>query len=200
MTEAGGLLGPDLARWLSLRARSPAEAARRLAGRAAVRDLVRELDLFPWRGFTPTDRGRKPAFEGASADFSISHTADRMLVAVAKGRRIGVDIEEASPVFDSLALQRRMCSPAELARTATIDPVSRRRWLTRLWTAKEALSKADGHGLRKDFRTIELLPLAEMEWPDLPFVAAIATRSHNSAGTVEIWHPDLSVALALSER
>ena len=117
------LLGPDLERWRSLRARSPAVAARRLAGRAAVRDLVQEHDLFAWRGYEPTGRGRKPAFVDARADFSIAHSADRMFVAIMEGGRIGVDIERVDPVFDSAALQRRMCSPTELMLCSGARPV-----------------------------------------------------------------------------
>ena len=186
------LLGPDLEGWRSLRARSPAVAARRLAGRAAVRDLVQEHDLFAWRGYEPTGRGRKPAFVGARADFSIAHSADRMFVAILEDGRIGVDIESVDPVFDSAALQRRMCSPTELMCVQEIAPSARRGWLARLWTAKEAISKIDGRGLGCDFRSIEILPMSTPRTLEDPFVAAIATRSTDPAGGLEVCHPVLS--------
>ena len=186
------LMGPDLDQWRSLRARSPAAAARRLAGRAAVRDLVQEHDLFAWRGYEPTGRGRKPIFVGARVDFSIAHSADRMVVAIMEGGRIGVDIERVDSVFDSAALQRRMCSPTELTLVQALDPSARRRWLARLWTAKEAISKIDGRGLGCDFRSIEVLPPTTPLIPEDPFVAAIATRSSEAGRGLEVRHPVLT--------
>lgn len=124
---------------------------------AWVEDLVRRETPWPWRGITRADARAKPRLVGETdLDFSVSHRGDVILVAVARGVRIGADVE-TSPfdAFDSAALRRRMLAPAErhLDDPGTaLDRVA----LARVWTAKEALVKATGTGLSRDFRTFRV--------------------------------------------
>jgi phosphopantetheine--protein transferase-like protein len=79
------------------------------------------------------------------------------MVAVASGGGVGVDIEAAPfHALRSDALLRRMCSAREADRARAMTPVDRAAHLAQLWTAKEAVVKASGEGLSRDFRTFEI--------------------------------------------
>ncbi|MET0641868.1 MAG: 4'-phosphopantetheinyl transferase superfamily protein [Jiangellaceae bacterium] len=155
-------------------------------GRRWLEDLVRSADLFPWRGLRSAGPWRKPLLVGApEADASISHSGRFLLAAVTVGAAIGVDIEAAPfTAFDSPALQRRMCSPAELERAAALEPDDRRRWLASVWTAKEAVTKASGHGMATDFRTLS----ADAALPDAEADAAahLALLDHGTPVVVRL--------------
>jgi 4'-phosphopantetheinyl transferase len=124
--------------------------------RAWVEDIVRRRRLFAWRGIERVDTGTKPRFAGdPDADFSVSHSGTAVLVAVAEGARVGADIERAPfTAFDSRALRRRMCTPEELRGASRLPPDERQLFLASLWTAKEAVVKASGEGLARDFRSL----------------------------------------------
>jgi 4'-phosphopantetheinyl transferase len=125
-----------------------------------VEHLVKDHALFPWRGIDAAPPGEKPRFTGApDADFSISHSGRAVLVAVAEGRGVGVDVEAAPfRAFDSSALRARMCSDPELRRLREVQPDAQPATLAAWWTAKEAAVKASGRGLAEDFRTFEIIP------------------------------------------
>ena len=100
-------------------------------------------------GLRPLAGGTQARFRGGMGDFSVAHTEDSLLVAVAPTGQVGVDIETVGDVFDRASLQRRMCSPGELAR-APRDRARRREWFASLWTAKEAYLKAMRVGLSRE--------------------------------------------------
>ena len=98
----------------------------------------------------------KPYLEGNPVYFSLSHSEDRIVCAVAD-HPVGVDIERCRPV--SPGIMNRICTPAESeylsASTSKDDRV--RRFLL-LWTRKEAVFKIDGRLPRKDAETEVLNP------------------------------------------
>lgn len=86
----------------------------------------------------------KPRLVAAGGlDFSISHTHEGWsALAVAVDREVGVDIETGTRVADIAGLEGGVLAPEErggLVRSA--------RHLLKVWTRKEALLKATGHGL-----------------------------------------------------
>lgn len=149
-----------------------------------VEDVVRERKLFPWPGIAAARPWTKPRFAAASdADFSISHSGDTLLVAVAVGTRVGADVEQAPfAAFDSPSLRRRMCTPGEAARASELDDESRRRYLARLWTAKEAVVKASGAGLATNFR-------------DLPVPVSTHPAADDYEAHLAVWHEDSEPAI-----
>lgn len=76
---------------------------------------------------------------------SVSHGRGLVAVAASTGGPVGVDVESHRP-FDTAGLARRWFDPAELAWLAERpDPLA---GFLQLWTAKEAVGKALGTGLR----------------------------------------------------
>jgi len=141
--------------------RPPAALAEELRrARATARDWVRDLVTSRlgqhWAGFEETPAGRKPRPRGLpGVDVSISHSGRTLLVAVVRGGRLGVDVEdEPFDAFDHPSLVRRMCTASERDRVESLPAPSRRRALAQAWTAKEAALKAMGAGLAIDPRRI----------------------------------------------
>ena len=129
-----------------------------VAGRLLLRTAVAErLGVEPGTvplvtrctGCGGTDHG-KPAVAGSELEVSLSHSADTVVVAVAAGPAVGVDVEslvgqdvaprEALEVL--LSAEERRAAP----RWADLPVSDTLRW----WTRKEAVLKALGHGLTAD--------------------------------------------------
>lgn len=80
--------------------------------------------------------------------FNWSHSGERALVAVARSVQPGIDLEHrARRTRDVLALARRFFAATEATALERCDDASRPLQFLRLWTAKEALLKAQGRGL-----------------------------------------------------
>ena len=151
--------------WLSPQERARAarfgrEALRRryIVGRASLRRaLGRHLGIGP--AAVPIVRGPRgrPQLESESdLDFNISHTEGVALIGIARGCRIGVDVEHADRVVNADGLARKFLQPAEQATLAPLDERDRRARFLRYWTCKEAMSKATGDGLSAPFRELEV--------------------------------------------
>lgn len=79
--------------------------------------------------------------------FNVSHSGDRALVAVARDRRVGVDLERRQPDDSLLGVAESICTPAELATLRALTVPTQLATLLALWTRKEAYLKARGIGL-----------------------------------------------------
>jgi 4'-phosphopantetheinyl transferase len=92
----------------------------------------------------------RPALAGAdrSVQFSLSHSGDLVLVAVA-GVPIGVDVEELSEEQVAADLSTRLHPAEQREITAADQP---RLAFTRVWTRKEAYLKGIGIGLSRGLR------------------------------------------------
>jgi 4'-phosphopantetheinyl transferase len=69
------------------------------------------------------------------------------MVAISRGRSLGVDVEWIHRDLDIDGIARRFFSAHEQRELATVDPVERRVAFFRCWTRKEAYLKAQGEGL-----------------------------------------------------
>ena len=86
----------------------------------------------------------KPRLPGTGLDFSLSHSGDRVVLVLAEGAEVGVDVEqERDREIDRLA--KTVLTPAERTALAAMD--DRVRGFHCYWSRKEALLKATGHGL-----------------------------------------------------
>lgn len=96
------------------------------------------------------DARNRPQLQGALAgmDINWSHSGGRLLVACARGARIGVDVESTARRRPrALELARRYFHPAEHDDLAALPEPARQAAFLRLWCAKEAVLKAHGVGL-----------------------------------------------------
>ena len=131
---------------------------RYVVGRAALRwTLARRLGVEPATvAIRRGARGRPMLDEGRAPDFNVTHTLGVALIAHLDrpGWRVGVDIEGVDRTLAHDGLARKFLTGRERAAIATLDDDARRRAFLRLWTCKEAMSKATGEGLSAPFREI----------------------------------------------
>lgn len=138
------------------RFRHDADRARMLVGVALAKTAVAGL-LGTAPGDLVFDRGclrcgqphGKPRLAGPGADlhFSVSHSGDRVCVAVTRRAPVGVDVESLAPAPEPERLAAAALTPAEFARWLQLPQERRRIELIRAWTRKESLLKATGDGL-----------------------------------------------------
>ncbi|GGS92818.1 MULTISPECIES: 4'-phosphopantetheinyl transferase family protein [Streptomyces] len=112
---------------------------------AALRTGPAEFDLAYKLGGRPFIRGLD------QIDISLSHTDDLIAVGVCRTGRIGVDVEPADRRMSFELLRGHMCTPAEHAELARMSGERQTAELLRLWTLKEAYTKALGQGLQLGF-------------------------------------------------
>jgi 4'-phosphopantetheinyl transferase len=105
-----------------------------------------------WLTFRSTANG-KPALAGCAArqrlHFNLSHSGQRIAVAVSRGGIVGVDIERVRSVAKAPLLAARFFGEEERALLAAVDPLTYPCAFFRLWTLKEAFVKASGLGLAR---------------------------------------------------
>jgi 4'-phosphopantetheinyl transferase len=169
---------------------------RYVAGRGTLRWLLAGmLDVAPadvkiMRGV----RGR-PQLAGHSAvDFNVTHTGERALIGIGTGMRLGVDVERRDRVINTAGVARKFMTPSERAALPQ-DPDAARRDLLRLWTCKEAMSKATGDALSAPFARIDVALSPELRVADgpAPYAAPDWTLHSLKAdadylATVALWH------------
>jgi 4'-phosphopantetheinyl transferase len=196
---------PPLSAWLS--AAETARAARfglpRLArryvrGRAALRwILAHRLGVAP--ADVPIERGERgrPRLRGGlRPDFNVSNTRAVAFVGIcdAPDMRIGVDVEHEARSLEHAGLARKYLTPREQAALATADDDTHRKSFLRLWTCKEAMSKATGDALAAPLRDldVELVPALRLAAGPPPYVPADWRLLHADApagflATVALW-------------
>ncbi|WP_411149187.1 4'-phosphopantetheinyl transferase family protein [Streptomyces sp. A30] len=158
VSVAREVLGPDWPRYRT--AREPLVRARLLGSRLLLRHVVAAVaGTEPSRVVVGRDgNGRPVLHRPAGLDVGISHTAGMLVVGVARGRRIGVDVEASDRPLLAPGLAEKFCHPEELAELSGLPPAERNLRLVRLWTLKEAYTKALGVGLAHDFSSLRLRP------------------------------------------
>ncbi|MER7350359.1 4'-phosphopantetheinyl transferase superfamily protein [Streptomyces aurantiacus] len=103
--------------------------------------------------------GGRPYLRGCDqVDISLSHTADLLVVGITRRGWIGVDAELSSRQLRGSAVERQICTPYETQLLARTGQQARNAALVRLWTLKEAYSKAIGQGLRFRFTEFGFAP------------------------------------------
>lgn len=151
------------------RLRRPADRARFLAAHALAR-----VALGGYLGIAPVDLRfdarclrcggphGKPRLVGVRGEleFSLSHTAGRVGVAVAR-THIGLDVEDLSVGVDRDAMHADVLSPAEMHDWAGIEEDQRPAALRRYWVRKESLLKATGEGLTIPLTRMTVSPPGE---------------------------------------
>jgi 4'-phosphopantetheinyl transferase len=97
-----------------------------------------------------------PSQSGSEVEFNVSHSGERALLAFARGRALGVDVEKLREDFDHAAIARRFFSEQEQRQLAALAPSDRYHGFFRCWTRKEAYIKAQGTGLSLPLRQFDV--------------------------------------------
>lgn len=88
----------------------------------------------------------RPAVE-EPVEFNVSHSGEIAMLAFARGRALGVDVEYLRDNFDHEAIAHRFFSDQEQRQLAALPRAERHQGFFRCWTRKEAYIKAEGVGL-----------------------------------------------------
>ncbi len=93
----------------------------------------------------------KPALSGSyagqNAEFNVSHSSGVALLAFARGRPVGIDVERIKTDFDVEAIANRFFSVREREQLSACPQAEKCAAFFRCWTRKEAYIKATGAGL-----------------------------------------------------
>ncbi|HEY4989925.1 MAG TPA: 4'-phosphopantetheinyl transferase superfamily protein, partial [Opitutaceae bacterium] len=148
---------------------SESEARLRVAGWAVLRMVLgREMGQDPRSlvfAFEPSGRPYLVCDpHQANVVFSLSFSGHCAAFAVARGRRVGIDLEKWSD-FDFSSVVESQFSLEEIARWRTLPAELRPRAFFGAWTIKEAYVKALGEGLLKPMNSfaVELDPRCSPE-------------------------------------
>ncbi|HEX7838395.1 MAG TPA: 4'-phosphopantetheinyl transferase superfamily protein [Kofleriaceae bacterium] len=142
---------------------------------------------------------------GDALRFNVSHSGELALIAFARGREIGVDIERRRSIADLLSLARISFSPGEYAALCGLPPGDHTEAFFACWSRKEAFIKATGEGVSQlaDFDVslgpgeparllrVEGEPWSRRRWSlqDLPAIPdyAAALVSEGAEPSVDCW-------------
>lgn len=171
--------------WLSRTGEAPREVAYRLLRRAGA-----ALRGGPESGYAvgrePSGRPTLHAPGGAEVYVSVSHTAGCVTVAATVDGPVGVDVE-ASRELPVWPLARRWYDPAELDWLEAAPTGALTARFLALWTAKEAVGKALGLGLRRDGLR-RRMPLPEGPGPH-PLPVTPGPHPLPDQPGLWVWHP-----------
>jgi len=145
--------------------------------------LSRYLDLSPIEIVFGTAAGGKPIIEAISRtgglSFNLSHSGEFVLIAVAREREVGVDVEQIRPTIDMERLAQRYFSAYEVRELLDLPIEHREAGFFRCWTRKEAYIKARGGGLA--------LPLDQFDVSLNPNAPAALLATRDDPNQAERW-------------
>ncbi|MFA5688964.1 MAG: 4'-phosphopantetheinyl transferase superfamily protein [Kiritimatiellales bacterium] len=90
----------------------------------------------------------KPLLMNGELNFNVSHSRDRMLIAVTAGRAVGIDIEFRREQMNVQEIAERWFTPAEQKFFAENSPAV----FFDLWAKKEAYAKARSTGIFRELK------------------------------------------------
>ena len=112
--------------------------------------LAQYLKVDPQELSFSAEMGGKPElaseFRSTGIHFNLSHSSELALLAVARGARVGVDVECLTPEFPIEEVAERFFSPAEISALKALPGDERLEAFFSCWTRKEAYIKAVGGG------------------------------------------------------
>jgi 4'-phosphopantetheinyl transferase len=100
----------------------------------------------------------KPRLVNATTDirFSVSHSGEWALVAVALGHDVGVDLEQMRANVETGTLAERYFSERERVSLRELSNEERVQSFFRCWTCKEAFLKGQGFGLSRSLESFDV--------------------------------------------
>jgi len=121
---------------------------RYVAARAILRQLIGRYERVPPESvrFSYNTYG-KPALDGSTLRFNASHSGGLALLAFARDRNVGIDIERIRHDLAPREIASQFFSADETAALRALPPETLPRAFFGCWTRKEAFIKAHGSGL-----------------------------------------------------
>lgn len=104
-----------------------------------------------------SSNGRPELEPPCGVAFSTSHSDGLVVVAVARDRLVGVDIERVKPVASALDLAMHLYTTQESAHLRSVAASTRSEAFLTLWTRKESYVKAVGAGMSIPFDGFDVL-------------------------------------------
>jgi 4'-phosphopantetheinyl transferase len=95
-------------------------------------------------------------FARSGLQFNLAHCEDLALLAVARGRVVGIDLERVRAMESAHEMAACFCSPRESAEFQSLSPDQKDEAFFRLWTRKEAWLKASGKGIGQSLEEVEV--------------------------------------------
>jgi 4'-phosphopantetheinyl transferase len=166
------------------RFRFEADRRRYIGSHAALRSI-----LATYLGATPSElvfgvgAHAKPFIDGSALRFSLSHSDNLALVAVASGREVGVDLERVRPVSDMARIAARFFSTAERQALEQAALVEQPRAFFATWVLKEAYLKACGDGLIRKLEDFDVT----IEAPSRPQLLTVRDRPGDATRWTLCW-------------
>ncbi len=161
------------------RFRRDADRHASIVARGALRTLLsaytelapREIQI----NYMPTG---KPFVASSDIEFNVSHSGDWVVIALGRGRNIGVDVERVRREIDVMGIAARYFTPAE---TGLIEQAEDRHAVFfALWSRKEAYVKARGSTLFRELSSFAV-PIEDAEVDGWFFHGLEAGSKHAAA-------------------
>lgn len=86
--------------------------------------------------------------------FNLSHSENYAIYAFSLNNEVGIDIEEPRPHMNIFETASLVLAPCEIAQLKNLAPHEQGAAFLKLWTTKEAISKAMGQGLNMNFQQL----------------------------------------------
>ena len=132
--------------------------------------------------FRYSEKDKPSLSRGSGGDplqFNVSHSGAMALLAFARNRALGVDVEKIRENADQEAIARRFFSDHEQDQLAALPPAEKSLGFFRCWTRKEAYIKATGEGLS--------LPLHQFDVSLKPGDTNALLSTRSDAAEASLW-------------
>ena len=163
-----------------------ADAVRHLAGRALARRMLSALggqDSIAQFARSPYG---KPFCPQTTADFSISHAADMVWVALCRTAAVGIDVEQIHPLPDAADLADQL-HPQERRALLALPAGELEKAFFRCWTRKEAVLKACETGLNTPLNSFCVSTGQQQNSWILSAPAASAYAPQSASTATDLW-------------
>ncbi len=173
------------------RFRFPRDRTNYIVAHGLLREILgRYVDADPSRLRFERGRYGKPSLRtpqlGPALEFNLSHANDVMVLAVTRGRDVGIDVEYMSDLaFEEIVAE--CFSARERTALAALPIEDRRAGFFATWARKEAYAKALGFGIGEGFAACDVLDTRACERWQMRDVDVPAGYTAAVVGAVPAW-------------